>query len=132
DKRFGKWALNKVKEMHEAKVLGHIHLSDNFGYDDEHINVGKGNAPIKEIMAFMVEKGYKDFVAEPGSYNPQTVLPEAWSFFGSPTYHIQGGGQGRFSQMHKRHFGYDAPPMYIVGAYSPSNEWKLWSEVPLE
>jgi cell division protein FtsW (lipid II flippase) len=28
--------------------------------------------------------------------------------------------------------GYRAPPNYIVGGYAPSNEWKLWSEVPLE
>ncbi|MBU0471792.1 MAG: sugar phosphate isomerase/epimerase [Nanoarchaeota archaeon] len=132
NKRFSKWALEKVKKLHEAKVLSHIHLTDNFGYDDEHLTVGKGNAPIKEIVEFLREKGYKDFIAEPGSFNPQTILPETWSAFGSPVYGLSSGHPQRFSQVHKQHFGYDAPPLYIVGAYSPSNEWKLWSEVPLE
>ena len=35
-------------------------------------------------------------------------------------------------QFHQAHFGYGAPSNYIVGAYAPSNEWKLWSEVPFE
>ncbi|NQU98855.1 hypothetical protein HQ533_05280 [Candidatus Woesearchaeota archaeon] len=132
NKRFAKWALDKVKKLHEAKALEHIHLTDNFGYDDEHLIVGKGNAPIKELVGFMREKGYKDFIAEPGSFNAQTILPETWSRFGSPVYGLTTGHPQRFSEVHKQHFGYDAPPLYIVGAYSPSNEWKLWSEVPLE
>lgn len=136
DKRFADWALGKVKKMHEEKALGHVHLTDNFGYDDEHISLGKGNAPVREITKFMAEKGYKDFIAEPGSFNPQSILPEAWSLFGSPVYSIGTGvtpsHPGRFSGVYQRQFGYNAPPMYIVGAYVPSNEWKLWSEVPLE
>jgi len=133
NKRFAKWSVEKLKKLHEAKAIGHVHLTDNFGYDDEHIHIGKGNAPVKEMVDFLTEKGYKDFIVEPGSFNPQTVLPEAWSFFGSPVYSVPVAGQaGRFSEVHKRHFGYDAPPLYIVGAYAPTNEWKIWSEVPLE
>jgi len=133
NKRFADWALEKVKKMDKEKVLAHIHLTDNFGYDDEHINIGKGNTPIKEIMTFLKDKGYDDFTVEQGSFN-NNVMPEAWSYFGSPVYSISptGGGGGRFSQVHKQHFGYDAPPLYIVGAYAPTNEWKVWSEVPLE
>lgn len=132
NKRFANWAVEKVKKLHEANILGHIHITDNFGWDDEHLMVGKGNAPNKEIMEFLTKKGYKDFIAEPGSFNAQTVLPEAWSQFGSPVYGVQSTNPGRFSHIHKQAFGYQAPPFYIVGAYSPSNEWKLWSEVPLE
>ena len=134
DKRFAKGAVKKVEALHKADALGHIHLTDNFGYDDEHIDIGKGNAPIKEIMTFLRDKGYNDFIIEPGSFNPTTAMPEAWAYFGSPVYSVPMGGSGgghpgRFSQVHKGHFGYDAPPLYIVGAYAPTNEWKLWSEV---
>lgn len=132
NKRFAKWTLGKLKKMDEEKILGHIHLSDNFGFDDEHLTPGKGNAPIKEMMKFLSEKGYDDFIAEASGFNPGTILPETWSYFGSPVYSVGTSQATRFSGIHKQHFGYDAPPMYIVGGYAPSNEWKLWSEVPLE
>jgi|FLOH01.1.fsa_nt_gi sugar phosphate isomerase/epimerase len=133
DKRFSRWAMDKIEKLHNKNALGHIHLSDNFGYDDEHLNIGKGNAPVKEFVEFLAEKGYKDFIVEPGSNNPQTVLPEAWSMMGSPVYTMGGPSHPRtFSGVHQQHFGYDQPPFYVVGAYAPSNEWKLWSEVPFE
>jgi hypothetical protein len=132
DKRFSKWALGKVKKLHEKGILGHFHLSDNMGYDDEHLTIGKGNAPVKEMVEFLKDKGYTDFIAEPGSFNSQTIMPETWSKFGSPVYGLSTGHPTRFSGVHQQHFGYQAPPLYIVGAYSPSNDWKLWSDVPLE
>mgnify|MGYP005838794585 CR=1 FL=1 len=135
DKRFKTWAVEKVKKLHKEGVLGHLHLTDNFGYDDEHTHIGKGNTPIKELVETLTERGYDDFIVEAGSFNAQTVMPEAWAYFGSPIYGAAVGGSGggqRFSQVHKQHFGYDQPPFYVVGGYSPSNEWQLWSQVPLE
>ncbi len=132
DKRFSRWAMGKIEMLHKRKILGHIHLSDNFGYDDEHLTLGRGNAPIKEMVEFLKEKGYDDFIAEPGSFNAQSVLSDAWTTMGSPVYSI-GSGQGqRFSQVHNMHFGYQSPPLNIVGAYSPINDDKTWSELPLE
>ena len=29
-------------------------------------------------------------------------------------------------------FGQNKPPYYIFGGYAPSNDWTLWSAVPLE
>lgn len=82
----------------------------------------------------MLEKaGFKDFITEVGSFNANTVLPDTLAELGSPVYalgrHMNPMSMGRFRQ---GHFGYAAPPNYIVGAYAPSNEFKLWSEVPLE
>lgn len=133
DKRFTNWAIEKMEKLHKEEALGHIHLADNFGYDDEHLSIGKGNAPVKEFVKFMKEKGYEDFIVEAGSFNAQTTLAHAWSQLGSPVYSISGPGHGhRFTAVHQQDFGYQAPPFYIVGSYAPSNEWKLWSEVPLE
>ncbi len=42
------------------------------------------------------------------------------------------GRPSNFSNIRMGHFGYAAPANYIVGAYAPSAEWKIWSEVPLE
>ncbi len=64
------------------------------------------------------------------NFNPVDVVADTFSYFGSPVYNIARGPS--FSQFHQQSFGYDAPPFYTVGAYAPSNEWKLWSEVQLE
>ena len=132
DKRFSNWAMEKVKKLHKAEALGHIHLADNFGYDDEHLSIGKGNAPIKEFVQFMKDEGYDDFIVEAGSFNAQTTLAHAWSQLGSPVYSLGFGHPRTFTGVHQADFGYQSPPFYIVGSYSPSNEWKLWSEIPLE
>lgn len=132
DKRFNKWAIDKTKEMIKAGIVGHLHLSDNMGFDDEHLTIGEGNTPIKEFVKEMEKAGFKDFVIEPGSFNPTTALPDAWKYLGSNHYNLSSGRQVPFGQVRQAHFGYNAPSFYIAGAYSPSNDWKLWSEVPLE
>ncbi|RME52056.1 hypothetical protein D6783_06020 [Candidatus Woesearchaeota archaeon] len=129
DKRFKQWYVGKIKKLADAGVLGHIHLTDNFGYHDEHLTPGMGNTPVKEAMKILEEAGVKDFIVEPGSFNPTTALPDTLSYFGAG---IGTAPPRMFNQFHERHFGYNSPSNYIVGAYAPSNEWRLWSEVPLE
>jgi hypothetical protein len=79
----------------------------------------------------MLEKaGFKDFITEVGSFNANTILTDTLAELGSPVYAL---GRGiSFGKVRNAHFGYAAPPNYIVGAYAPSNEFRLWSEVPLE
>lgn len=132
DKRFNKWAIDKTKEMIKAGIVGHIHIADNMGWDDEHLTPGEGNAPIREFVKELEKAGFKDFIIEPGSFNPTVAMPKTWRHFGSPVYASAMQGSVPFGQVWHTHFGYTAPSNYIVGAYSPSNEWKLWSEVPLE
>jgi len=130
EKRFEDWVISQAEDMAKAGVIGHVHLTDNFGYNDEHLTAGQGNAPIKRFIETMRKHGVKDFIAEAGSFNGQTVLQETWAQFNSPIYGI--GTHKGFGQIKNSHFGYGAPPNYIVGGYVPSNEWKMWSEVPLE
>jgi hypothetical protein len=130
DKRFNKWLLDETQKLAKEGIIGHIHLSDNFGYDDEHLTPGEGNVPMKDFIKNMEDAGLKDFIVESGSFNAMTSLPDTWAMMGSPIY-----GTNRlpsFRGVHQQHFGYHNPAMYIVGAYAPSNEWHLWSEVPLE
>ena len=130
EKRFEKWYIDQTKRLADAGVLGQIHLSDNFGYDDEHLTMGQGNIPFKEFMQNMEKAGLKDFIAERGSYNGPTILFDTMAAFGSPLYKLNRAPN--FSNIRHGHLGYAAPANYIVGAYAPSNEWRLWSEVPLE
>lgn len=132
DKRFDKWYVDELEKLAKEGIIGHVHLTDNFGYDDEHLTPGQGNAPIKEFMKRMERAGIKDFIVERGSDNP-LALQETLAEFGSPIHALSARGRNiNFSQVRNGHFGYNAPANYIVGAYAPSNEWKLWSEVPLE
>lgn len=136
-KRFEDWAVKKVEEMHNKGMLGHFHLTDNLGFNDEHITPGQGNAPIRAFIRKLEELGkgkYNDFIAEIGSFNAGTILPDTWSYLGVRNFKGGGGrwGPSRFTDIHTRHFGGYAPPNYIVGAYVPSNEFTLWSQIPLE
>ncbi len=127
--RFDDWLLKEIDKMDKAGVLGHFHLADNFGFDDEHLTPGRGNAPIKEFVKKLKAKGYDDFIVEAGSFNTVSTLHDTWSYFGTPIY--SHSPRGSFRQMHQAHFPYKSTPLYIAGAYAPSNEFKMWTEVPL-
>jgi len=130
DKRFDKWMLDETEKLAKDGILGHIHLTDNFGYDDEHLTPGQGNVPMKEFIKRMEKAGIKDMIAEAGSFNGTTVMQDTWALMGSPIYSTT--RTPSFRSMHDQQMGYHNPATYIVGAYSPSNEWHLWSEIPLE
>ncbi len=132
NKRFNEWAIGKTKEMLKEKIVGHVHIADNLGWDDEHLTPGEGNAPIREFVKEMEKAGIKDFIIEPGSFNPMRALPDTLKYLGSPVYAAGTPFARPMGHFREAHFGYTAPSNYIVGAYAPSNEWKLWSEVPLE
>ncbi len=133
DNRFKKWFVKETKELVDKKIIGHIHLTDNYGYDDEHLTPGQGNTPTKELVKIFEDAGIKDFIVEVGSFNAQTILPDTLALLGSPMYALSSGGRKtNFSQFRQGHFGYAGPANYIAGAYAPSNEWRLWSEIPLE
>lgn len=132
DERFNKWMLTETKKLAKEGIIKHVHLTDNFGYDDEHLTPGQGNVPMKEFIEQMEKEGINDFIAEPGSFNVETSMHDTWALVNGPVYSFARPEGFGFGMMRHAHFGYNAPANYIVGAYSPSNEWKLWSEVPLE
>jgi len=135
-KDFDNWLTNEVGKLTKAGIIGHVHLSDNFGYHDEHLSPGEGNVPIQRFVEKMKEKGYTGkFIAEPGGQKEgrfHQPLTESWKMFGSPIYRIDMASQS-WTDIESSYFG-RAPqgPNFIVGDYAPSKDWTLWSEVPLE
>ena len=144
NKDFDKWALKMTEKMAKAGVIGHVHLDDNYGYQDEHLAPGEGNDPIKEMVKILKENGYDgelivepgaDFTTDNGGF--QSVM-KTWRHFDTP---IRGTGSS-FSRATGRgkswgniqygFFGQNAPPYFTFGAYSPSEDWTLWTGVPLE
>ncbi|MBW2983380.1 sugar phosphate isomerase/epimerase [Candidatus Woesearchaeota archaeon] len=130
EKAFQKWMLNETEKLAKDGVIGHVHLTDNYGYGDEHLTPGQGNTPMKEFLKRMEKQGMRDMIVEPGSYNISSAMYDTLSLVGSPVYGV--GRLPRFNQVQQKHFGYNAPPFFIAGAYTPSNDWQPWTETPLE
>ncbi len=141
DAEYNKWMLEKLGKMIDADVLGHVHLDDNYGYHDDHLAPGEGNAPIKEMVQLLKKKGYKgEMIVEPGADYTTDVsgfhsVMKTWRLFGSPVYGAGSGlspGKRNWNQVGYGSFGQNEPPYFVFGGYSPSEEWTLWSNVPLE
>lgn len=147
DKRFDGWVLKKTKELLDQGIIGHIHVSDNFGFDDEHLTAGDGNAPIKQFIAQAKKMGFSEFIIESGSFNPMTSMPDTWMHFDSPVYglHVPGftkdkwtdpsiSGRG-FNSIYRSYFGRTEGPRYLVGDMSPSEDFKgapFYTGMPME
>ena len=136
DKRFDKWLLKKSKKLIDEGIVGHIHISDNFGFHDEHLSAGDGNAPIKNFVKQAKKAGFGEFIVESGSFNPMTSLPDTWMHFDSPVYgmHVAGftkdtwtdpsAAPNGFNQFYRQQFGRTEGPRYLVGETSPSEDFK--------
>ena len=141
DETFKIWALDQVESLAKDKMVGNVHLADNYGYHDEHLAPGQGNSPIREIMTILKKHGYdKAVTVEPGADATTDLsdfhgLMKTWNFFGSPVYGMgfKGGAPSQsWGDIQHSYFGQVKPPYYVFGAYAPSNDWTLWSQVPLE
>ena len=138
DERFNKWYMEEIKKLADKKIIGHVHLVDSLGYGHHALPAGQGNLPLKDAIEYLKKKGYDGTIISEGweedRFEEGRIMKEAWKFMGSPVYSHQVGrfGPPTWPQMDMGWYGKPMPPLYIFGAYSPSNDWVLWSEVPLE
>ncbi len=140
DKRFNKWYINQVEKLSQSGILGHIHLVDAFGSGHSHLPAGQGKFPVVDAVRYLKKKGYDGSITSEGygesAYGPDRIFTKVLEAFDSPTFSgMYSGGFGRpnyWSGVAQSYFGTMVPPYFIFGAYTPSNEWKFWSEVPLE
>jgi hypothetical protein len=141
DAKFKEWYLQQVESLAKEKMIGNVHLADNFGYQDDHLSPGQGNAPIKEVVSILKKYGYdRALTVEPGADATTDLsdfhgLMKTWRHFGSPMY---GMGMGspqipqNWTDVQYSYFGQNRPPYFVFGPYAPSNDWTLWSAVPME
>ncbi|MBU3941996.1 MAG: sugar phosphate isomerase/epimerase, partial [Nanoarchaeota archaeon] len=142
NKEFDKWILNQTEDLAKSKIIGNVHLADNFGYQDEHLAPGQGNAPIKDMIKILKKHGYKGaYTVECGSSATTDAsyfhgMMKTWEYLGSPVYSMGAARDGlppaQWQNIQHSYFGQTYPPSFVFGAYSPSNEWTLWSNVPME
>ncbi len=143
-KRFNGWYLEQMDKLAETEVVGSVQIVDSQTGDHRHLAVGQGIFPTVDAVKRLQKGGFKGSVVSEGHEDEQTepgsTQYSLWSSFGASIgtgYHfgIQSGGGNSFGNVYSGlggGAGYRAPPNYIFGAYAPSNEWKVWSEVPLE
>ena len=92
---FKKHGFTDEDLVEEAKKLKgyvkHIHLTDNFGYDDSHLPPGMGNVPIKDLMQAIEAGDLKARkIVEAGNFIQQFAAP-AFS------YNLEGMGSSMFT-----------------------------------
>lgn len=131
DKEFHEWLMKEIDKLNKDEIVGHIHVSDNFGYEDEHVTPGKGLVPIKEAIERFKKAGVTDIIVEPAEQDYLAMLG-AWNIIGRPIYGVANGGLG-WTDIEHSYFGRTAPPYFLYGDAAPSpQEWTLWSGVKLE
>ncbi|MBU2589898.1 MAG: hypothetical protein KKB39_04000 [Nanoarchaeota archaeon] len=140
DVEFKKWFSKQVKDLMDNKIIGHVHMADNFGYADEHLTPGQGNAPIEEFMKEFKKAGLKDkIIVEPGAQgegeNIMNTMLGAWAkVAGSPMYRV-GNVSKSWTDIEGSYFGRTFSSSYMAGGYlinPKSQEDNWWSGVPLE
>ncbi|MFH1210812.1 MAG: TIM barrel protein [archaeon] len=138
DKRFNKWVTKEAEKLAKEGIIGHVHISDNFGYYDEHLTPGMGSAPIKDFIKKIKDADIGPMIAEPGAQAQDqlyTAMTGAWgSLASSPVYR-----SFKWSDIEDSYFGRTRSPQYIVGKYAPSDEYRgvektgpFWSGIGLE
>ncbi|MBW2992817.1 hypothetical protein KY345_06395 [Candidatus Woesearchaeota archaeon] len=145
NERFKKWLVNQTDDLAKAGIIGNVHATDNFGYQDDHLAPGQGTTPVKDMLAAMKRHGYEGpITVEPGADATTDLsdfhgLMKTWREFGSGVYGAGYGGMGvaphgpsRWGDIQYSYFGRNQPPYFVFGNYSPSNDWTLWTQVPME
>jgi hypothetical protein len=129
---FNKWLMKQVDELDKEKMLGHVHITDNFGYYDDHVNPGQGNAPIKEFVEHLQKKGYGEKIVFEPAHQDIKMMTEGWRALNSPLYKIDGASR-TWTDIEHGYFGQTHSPRYMFGDLAPDPKtWSLWSETPLE
>jgi len=90
-KKYGYEAEDIIKETEQvAKLVKHVHLSDNFGFEHTELPMGMGNVPIKQIMEKLGKEGFDaKKIIEAASWWQHFKTPpvqETLHAFGSPLY----------------------------------------------
>ena len=140
-KRFNKWYLDEVEKLAEENIIGNVHLVDAMGGSHQHLPAGQGDLPLKDTLRILKKHGFKGSINSEGHgeerFGAGRILLETWKEFGTPiqnlgSYGSPGMPNQNWGRVQHGYFGQTYPPYFIFGAYSPSNDWQLWSEVPME
>lgn len=129
---FDKWIVSEAEKLAKEGIIGHVHVSDNLGFNDEHLAPGQGNTPINEFVKRMKQAGLSDVIVEP-SHNDFEVLREGWrTMAGAISQNFPVAGD-RWVNIEHSYFGRAGSPYFLYGELAPNPEaYQPWSGVRLE
>lgn len=138
--QFNKWYMEKVEKLADPKknLVGGIQLVDSQSAAHGHLPPGQGIFPVTEAAKKFKEKGYKGYLVSEGheeeKFGEGRIMTKTWQALGARTGGGQyfGGPAQTWRNVEHSYFGRTYSPNMMVGSYAPSNDFKLWSEVPLE
>jgi hypothetical protein len=142
-KEFTKWYKEQIEWLADVnkkeQVIGGIQAVDSAGAAHGHLPPGQGILPVKDAVEILKQKGgFTGYLTSEGheeeKFGEGRILLKTWQHFNAPI--TTGYGPGvpvqRWGNIQHAYFGRTYSPMFMFGSYAPSNEFKLWSEVPLE
>lgn len=144
--KFNEWYLEQIDDIIKADVVGDIQVVDSQSGAHAHLPPGEGILPLKETINKFQKSNFEGGIISEGheeeGFGKGRIITQTWKHFGAIPGGIYGpsgaaGGMGPiygtpWGNIQNAYFGRTYTPFFIVGAYSPSNDWKVWSEVPLE
>ena len=135
ENEFKQWLGSEINKLTKEGIIGHVHVSDNFGYNDEHLPPGYGNAPIKEFMTHLEKGKYEgEIIIEPGHHD-YIAYTQGMAHLGTPIYRLH-NQSSTWTDVQGSYFGRTHIPGYITPDYLPSaggaRQPFTWSELPLE
>ncbi len=142
-KEFTKWYKDQIEWLAEVnkkeQIIGGIQAVDSAGAAHGHLPPGQGILPVKEAVEILRQKGgFTGYLTSEGHeeerFGEGRILLKTWQHFNAPIATRYGPGVPvqRWGDIQHAYFGRTYSPMFMFGSYAPSNEFKLWSEVPLE
>lgn len=139
-KRFKNWFKDQVKEMVDKDIIGHVHAVDALGGGHHHLPLGQGDLPAKWALEYLKKKGFKGAMVSEGHeedsrFGAGRQMTATWRHLGSNIvgmYSHPAPGGGNWNDVQYSYFRQMQNPYFIFGAYSPSNDWQLWTQVPME
>ncbi len=135
--RFNGWYMDQIKEFEKKGIIGHVHVVDGWGRGHTHLPAGEGTNPVVTALEYLKKKGYAGHMVSEGFGEPGRQLTRTWEAFGSSIYStamgpMRIGSERRWSDVWQSYFAKTRTTYYVVGQYSPSEDWTLWSQVPFE
>lgn len=134
---YDKWYWEQIKNVKQEETLGHIHISDNLGYNDEHLTPGEGSLPVKELVEEF-KKGDVDFVVETGRQGEESYIG-AFREFGTPVHGLSRPNKADpWNVIEHSYFGRTASPYFVVGEYASrlgmgsQESFRTWHGGPME
>ncbi len=133
EKEFNEWLLEKAKKLIEDGYIGHVHITDNMGYEDEHLSPGEGIIPIKEFLKSIqkeINTSDIDVIVEP-AHQDFDALKAAWREYAGMI--VNNLNAERWVNVEGGYFGRTSSPYFLVGELAPNPlDYRVWSQTPYE